>query len=109
MLARINNILIIPPARLADILGGGLGLFGEGREIGLNIFYKEQPKPEGIAQAFIIGEEFIGKDSVCLILGDNIFYGHSLLMTLQKMTGIKEGACIFGYCVSDRISRIWDV
>jgi len=68
--------------------------------MGLNISYKEQSKPEGIAQAFIIGEEFIGDDSVCLILGDNIFYGHSLPMTLQKMAGLKEGACIFGYWVA---------
>jgi len=52
-----------------------MDLFGKGKNIGLNISYKEQPKPEGIAQAFIIGEEFIGTDSVCLILGDNIFYG----------------------------------
>ena len=69
--------------------------------MGLNISYKEQPRPEGIAQAFIIGEEFIGENSVCLILGDNIFYGHSLSMTLQKMAGLKEGACIFGYWVAN--------
>jgi len=86
MLAGIKDILIIS---------------GDGREIGLEITYKEQPKPEGIAQAFIIGEEFIDNDSVCLILGDNIFYGHSLSMTLQKMAGLKEGAYIFGYWVSD--------
>jgi len=82
MLAGIKDILII--STLQD-LPKFRELFGDGREIGLNISYKEQPKPEGIAQAFIIGEEFIGKDSVCLILGDNIFYGHSLSMTLQKM------------------------
>ena len=98
MLAGIKDILIIStPQDLPKFIE----LFGDGREIGLNISYKEQPKPEGIAQAFIIGEEFIGKDSVCLILGDNIFYGHSLSMTLQKMAGLKEGACIFGYWVAD--------
>jgi len=98
MLAGIRDILIIStPHDLPKFKE----LFGDGQEMGLNISYKEQPKPEGIAQAFIIGEEFIGEDSVCLILGDNIFYGHSLSMTLQKMAGIKEGAYIFGYWVSD--------
>jgi len=98
MLAGIKDILIIStPQDLPKFKE----LFGDGREIGLNISYKEQPKPEGIAQAFIIGEKFICKDSVCLILGDNMFYGHSLSMTLQKMAGLKEGACIFGYWVSD--------
>ena len=98
MLAGIKDILIIStPQDLPKFME----LFGDGQEIGLNISYQEQPKPEGIAQAFIIGEDFIGKDSVCLILGDNIFYGHSLSMTLQKMAGLEEGACIFGYWVSD--------
>jgi len=98
MLAGIKDVLII--STLQD-LPKFRELFGDGREIGLNISYKEQPKPEGIAQAFIIGEEFIGDDSVCLILGDNIFYGHNLSMTLQKMAGLKEGACIFGYWVAN--------
>jgi len=98
MLAGIKDILIIStPQDLPKFRE----FFGDGQEIGLNISYKEQPKPEGIAQAFIIAEEFIGKDSVCLILGDNIFYGHNLSMTLQKMAGLKEGACIFGYWVID--------
>lgn len=98
MLAGIKDILIIStPQDLPKFRE----LFGEERKIGLNISYKEQPKPEGIAQAFIIGEEFISEDSVCLILGDNIFYGHSLSMTLQKMAGLKEGACIFGYWVAN--------
>ena len=98
MLAGIKDILIIStPQDLPKFTN----LFGDGREIGLNISYKEQPRPEGIAQAFIIGEEFIGKDSVCLILGDNIFYGHNFSMTLQKMAGLKEGACIFGYWVAN--------
>jgi len=98
MLAGIKDILIIStPQDLPKFRE----LFGGGQEIGLSISYREQPKPEGIAQAFIIGEEFIEDDSVCLILGDNIFYGHNLSMTLQKMAGIKEGACIFGYWVAD--------
>jgi len=98
MLAGIKDILIIStPQDLPKFRE----LFGDGREIGLNISYREQPKPEGIAQAFIIGEEFIGDDSVCLILGDNIFYGHNFSMTLQKMAELKEGACIFGYWVAD--------
>ena len=98
MLAGIKDILIISTPQ--DLPKFEL-LFSKGREIGLNIFYKEQPRPEGIAQAFIIGEEFIGEDSVSLILGDNIFYGHSLSMTLQKMANLKNGAYIFGYFVSD--------
>ena len=98
MLAGIKDILIIStPHDLPKFID----LFRDGQDIGLAISYKEQPRPEGIAQAFIIGEEFIGKDSVCLILGDNIFYGHSLSMTLQKMAGLKEGACIFGYWVAN--------
>jgi len=98
MLARIRDILIIStPQDLPKFME----LFGDGQEIGLNISYQEQIKPEGIAQAFIIGEDFIGKDSVCLILGDNIFYGHSLSMTLQKMANFKSGGCIFGYWVAD--------
>jgi len=98
MLAGIKDILIIStPQDLPKFRE----LFGDGREIGLNISYKKQLKPEGIAQAFIIGEEFIGEDSVCLILGDNLFYGHSLSSTLQKMETLEEGAYIFGYWVSD--------
>jgi len=98
MLAGIKDKLIISTPQ--DLLKFR-ELFGDGKEIGVNISYKEQPRPEGIAQAFIIGEEFIGEDSVCLILGDNIFYGHNLSMTLQKMAGLEEGACIFGYWVAD--------
>ena len=98
MLAGIRDILIIStPQDLPKFME----LFENGRKIGSNISYQEQPKPEGIAQAFIIGEKFIGKDSVCLILGDNIFYGHSLSITLQRMANLKSGASIFGYWVSD--------
>ncbi|MBU4349003.1 glucose-1-phosphate thymidylyltransferase RfbA [bacterium] len=98
MLAGIKDILIIStPQDLPKFME----LFGDGREVGLNIVYKKQPRPEGIAQAFIIGEEFIGKDSACLILGDNIFYGHSLSITLQRMANLKRGACVFGYWVAN--------
>ena len=98
MLAGIKDILIIStPHDLPKFID----LFGDGQDIGLTISYKEQPKPEGIAQAFIIGEKFIAKDSVCLILGDNIFYGHNLSMTLQKMAHLESGACIFGYWVAN--------
>ena len=98
MLAGIKDILIIStPHDLPKFID----LFEDGQDIGLTISYKEQPKPEGIAQAFIIGEDFIGKDSACLILGDNIFYGHNFSMTLQRIAGLKKGACIFGYWVAN--------
>jgi glucose-1-phosphate thymidylyltransferase len=98
MLAGIKDILIIStPQDLPKFIE----VFGDGHLIGLNLSYKGQPKPEGIAQAFIIGEKFIENDTVCLILGDNIFYGHNFSMTLQKMAGLKKGACIFGYWVAD--------
>ena len=98
MLAGIRDILIIStPKDLPKFKD----LFGDGNDIGLRFFYREQPKPEGIAQAFIIGEQFIGNDSVCLILGDNLFYGHSLSKTLQNVAQLSKGAFIFGYWVSD--------
>jgi len=98
MLAGIKDVLIIStPQDLPKFID----LFGNGREIGLNISYQEQPKPEGIAQAFIIGEEFIEANAVCLILGDNLFYGHNLSKTLQTMAKLEKGAYIFGYWVSD--------
>ncbi len=67
----------------------------------MNFSYKEQPSPDGLAQAFILGEEFIGSDSVCMILGDNIFYGHGFGDALLKTAELKKGACIFGYYVTD--------
>jgi len=98
MLAGIKDILVIStPQDLPKFKA----LLGDGRNMGLFICYKEQKKPEGIAQAFIIAEEFIGNDSVCLILGDNVFYGHNLSMTLQKMASLKTGAYIFGYWVAN--------
>ena len=98
MLAGIKDILIISTTK---DLPKFMDLFGDGEKIGLHFSYKEQPKPEGIAQAFIIGEDFIGDDSVCLVLGDNLFYGHSLSSTLQNVAKLKEGGLIFGYWVSD--------
>jgi glucose-1-phosphate thymidylyltransferase len=98
MLAGIREILIISTPR---DLPGFQNLLGNGKSIGLNFTYKEQPSPDGLAQAFIIGEEFIGKDPVCMILGDNIFYGHGFGENLLKTAEIKKGACVFGYYVTD--------
>ncbi len=98
MLAGIKDILIISNSatlpRLKD-------LFGNGNNLGINISYAEQEKPNGLAEAFIIGEKFIGKDNVALILGDNIFYGHGFSATLNKAKKRKTGATIFGYYVED--------
>jgi len=98
MLAGIKDILIIStPGDTPSFQK----LFGDGSAWGLNISYKVQQSPDGLAQAFILGEEFIGNDSVCLILGDNIFYGPSFSPLLKKSACIKEGAIIFGYQVKD--------
>jgi glucose-1-phosphate thymidylyltransferase len=98
MLAGIREILIISTPR---DLPGFRNLLGDGKSLGLTFSYKEQPSPDGLAQAFILGEEFIEKDSVCMILGDNIFYGHGFGDTLLKTSEIKNGACVFGYYVTD--------
>src|SRR5512136_2658520 len=98
MMAEIREILVISTP---DDLPRFRDLLGDGSQWGLNFFYAEQPRPEGIAQAFIIGREFIGKDNSCLILGDNIFYGHGLPEKLQKAALQKEGATVFGYWVKD--------
>jgi glucose-1-phosphate thymidylyltransferase len=98
MLAGIREILIISTPR---DLPGFRNLLGDGKLLGLNFSYKEQPSPDGLAQAFILGEEFIGDDTVCMILGDNIFYGHGFGEALLKTSEIKSGACIFGYYVTD--------
>lgn len=98
MLAGIREILIIStPQDLPNFKK----LFGDGSELGLKLSYKEQPKPEGLAQAFIIGEEFIGKDNVAMVLGDNIFYGNGLSLVLKEAIKNKTGATIFGYYVND--------
>lgn len=98
MLADIRDILIVSsPEHLSHFRS----LFKNGNQLGLNISYVEQVKPEGLAQAFILGEEFIGNDSVCLILGDNIFYGHGFYPILEKGTQLENGGMIFGYQVAD--------
>lgn len=98
MLAGIKEILIISTPQ--DI-GKFEELFGDGSDWGISLNYKVQPSPDGLAQAFILGKEFIGNDSVCLILGDNIFYGHGFSHMLKSAASIQEGAIVFGYQVKD--------
>ncbi|MDU9401457.1 glucose-1-phosphate thymidylyltransferase RfbA [Pseudomonas sp. zfem004] len=98
MLAGIRDILLIStPQDLPQYKN----LFGDGHQFGLNISYAEQPSPDGLAQAFLIGEQFIGDDSVCLILGDNIFHGQSFTEQLQRAVKHESGATVFGYWVKD--------
>ncbi|GAG50139.1 unnamed protein product, partial [marine sediment metagenome] len=96
MLAGIKDILLIS---MPEDIPKFKNMLGDGSQIGVSISYEEQHKPNGIAEAFIIGEEFIGGDSVCLILGDNIFFGHGLPDLLRKAMEENDGATIFGYSV----------
>jgi glucose-1-phosphate thymidylyltransferase len=98
MLAGIREILVISTPR---DLPGFRDLLGDGKSLGLKFNYIEQPSPDGLAQAFILGEKFIGSDPVCMILGDNIFYGHGFGDVLLKTAELKNGACVFGYYVTD--------
>ncbi len=101
MLANITEILIISTP---EDLPGFKRLLGTGKDWGLSFEYAEQPSPDGLAQAFIIGEEFIGADDVCLVLGDNIFYGHGLpeiLRAARKNVEMENKATVFGYYVND--------
>ncbi|MBS1669631.1 MAG: glucose-1-phosphate thymidylyltransferase RfbA [Bacteroidetes bacterium] len=97
MMAGINEILIISTPHDLPLFKK---LFGDGSQLGLKLFYEEQPKPNGLAQAFVIGEKFIGKDHVALVLGDNIFYGAGLGMQLEKNTH-PNGGIVYAYHVSD--------
>lgn len=98
MLAGIQDILIISTP---DDLPGFKRLLGNGASFGINLSYAEQPSPDGLAQAFIIGEQHIGNDSVCLVLGDNIFYGQSFSAQLKTAAARTRGSTVFGYHVSD--------
>ena len=98
MLAGIREILIITTP---EDKNGFIRALGDGSEFGVKLSYEEQPKPEGLAQAFIIGEEFIGNDTVCLALGDNIFWGHGFSIILNRAASLNGGASIFGYQVKD--------
>lgn len=98
MLAGINEILIISTPQDTPRFEN---LFGDGNELGIHIEYAVQESPDGLAQAFVIGEEFIGDDSVCLVLGDNIYYGDGLSRMLQRAAKKTEGATVFGYHVND--------
>ncbi|MDN3454332.1 MULTISPECIES: glucose-1-phosphate thymidylyltransferase RfbA [unclassified Psychrobacter] len=98
MLAGIREILIISTP---EDLPNFEKLLGNGDDLGIKLSYKVQPSPDGLAQAFILGEEFIGGDNVCLVLGDNIFYGQSFGQQLRRATEQESGATVFGYYVSD--------
>ncbi|MDR1673260.1 MAG: glucose-1-phosphate thymidylyltransferase RfbA [Bacteroidales bacterium] len=98
MLAGIRNILIISTPKDIHLYED---LLGDGVHLGLQLSYKIQPSPDGLAQAFILGDEFIGGDSVCLVLGDNIFYGYGFGRMLLETAQLQDGAVVFGYYVKD--------
>jgi glucose-1-phosphate thymidylyltransferase len=98
MLAGIREILVISTPRDLPMIRA---LLGDGHDLGIRLAYEEQPEPRGIAQAFVIGAEFIAGDPVCLILGDNIFYGNDLIAALEGSTSLMRGAKLFAYHVQD--------
>lgn len=98
MLAGIKDILVISTPEFTPLFKE---LLGDGSDIGINLSYKVQEQPRGLAEAFILGKDFIGDDSVCLILGDNIYYGSGLSKLLQEAVDKKDGATVFGYHVND--------
>lgn len=98
MLAGIREVLVISTP---DDIDGFKRLLGDGSELGVNISYAVQPSPDGLAQAFILGEDFIGDSNVCLVLGDNIFYGQGFTPLLQQAVNRQKGATVFGYQVKD--------
>ncbi len=98
MLAGIREILIISTP---EDLPKFESLLGDGSQLGLSFSYLQQPRPEGLAQAFVLGASFVGNDPVCLILGDNIFYGHDLSDHLRHAVALETGGMIFGYMVKD--------
>ena len=98
MLAGIREILVISTPQDLHLYED---LLGSGEQLGLKFAYEVQPSPEGLAQAFIIGEKFVGKDTACLILGDNIFYGHGFGRVLTETAALEDGAVVFGYYVTD--------
>lgn len=98
MLAGIQDILVITTA---EDQGGFIRMLGDGEEFGINLSFAVQPSPDGLAQAFIIGEDFIGNDSVCLVLGDNIFWGQGFSPILKRAANRTTGASVFGYQVKD--------
>jgi glucose-1-phosphate thymidylyltransferase len=98
MLAGIKEILIISTPQDIHLYEN---LLGNGEDLGIKLVYAIQPSPDGLAQAFIIGEEFIGDDKVCMVLGDNIFYGFDFTRTLREAAELEDGAVVFGYYVND--------
>jgi len=98
MLAGIREILIISTPKDIHLYQD---LLEDGSQLGIKLEYAIQPSPDGLAQAFIIGEEFIGNDSVCMVLGDNIFYGYNFSSTLEEAASLNDGAIVFGYYVND--------
>src|SRR5436305_5574410 len=98
MLAGIRDVLIISTPRDVPLIQQ---LLGDGRQFGLSLAYRVQPNPGGIAQAFLIGEDFVGQNPVCLVLGDNIFFGHDLMPVLAESAGLRDGARVFAYHVHD--------